>query len=129
MCCDERIAAVNGHTALVELLSVVQHILADLTQIDVEVATVVGSILLLRTVYEGVEEPELNIFDVGLLEIVGIQLTHHAAPVRQWQIQRTVHIDVGIEVIRTTFLRIISYIEDRQCRCGTAVGRLVAVGV
>ena len=129
MCCDERIAAVDGHTALVEFLAVVQYVLADLTQIDVKVAAVVGSILLLRTVDEGVEEPELNIFDVGLLEIVGVQLTHHAAPVHQWQIQRTVHIDVGIEVIRTTFLWIISYIEDRQRRCGAAVGRLVAVGV
>ena len=43
----ENAGAVDRHTALVELLTIAQHILADLTQIDIQVATIVASIRLL----------------------------------------------------------------------------------
>ena len=43
----ESAGAVDRHTALVELLAIAQHILADLTEIDIQVTTIVGGIGLL----------------------------------------------------------------------------------
>ena len=43
----ESAGAIDRHTALVELLTIAQHILADLTEIDIQVTTIVGGIGLL----------------------------------------------------------------------------------
>ena len=92
---SEAIASVHRHTALIKLLAVSQNILAHLAQVDVEIATIIGGIGLLTRVYEWVEHPKLDVFDVGLLEVVGIQLTHHTAPHVLWIAERTISLKVG----------------------------------
>ena len=79
-CPAERSSTVDRHTTLVELLAVAQDILAHLTQVDEQVAAIVGSIALIAGIDEGVQQPELDILDVGSLEVVGVQLTHHSTP-------------------------------------------------
>ena len=78
---------------------------------------------------EGVQQPELDIFDVGSLEVVGVQLAHHAAPALIGVAQRTVGIDIGIQVVGAAFLRIVGQIEHVERIGGSTVGRLVAVGI
>ena len=61
-----------------------EHILTDLPKVDVEVACIVGGFSFLTGIDEGVEQPELDILDVGLFEVVGVELTHHTTPFRLW---------------------------------------------
>ena len=79
--------AIHRHTALIEFLSIAQDILAHLTEVEVEVACIVGGITLLTGIDEGVEHPELDILDVRLLEVGSFQLAHHTAPFRLWLAQ------------------------------------------
>ena len=78
---------------------------------------------------EGVQQPELDIFDVGSLEVVGVQLAHHSTPALIGVAQRTVGIDIGIQVVGAAFLRIVGQVEHVERIGGSAVGRLVAVGI
>ena len=64
--------AVDGHTALVELLAVAEYILGYLAQIQVELAAVLRGGAFLARIDIRIEEPELHIFDVGLLEVGGL---------------------------------------------------------
>ena len=82
LCGLEAAGAVDGHTALVELLSVAQHVLADLAQVDVQFSAVARRCAVLTGVDEGVEQPELHIFYIRLLEVGGLQPSHHASPLR-----------------------------------------------
>ena len=77
---DVALRTVYGHAALIEFLAVAQHVFAHLAEVDVEVAAILVAVGLLIGVDERVEEPELDILDVGSLEIVGIELAHHASP-------------------------------------------------
>ena len=125
----KRASAVDGHAALVEFLAIAEDILAHLSQIDVEVAAIVGGCAFLTGIDEGVEHPELDILDVGLLEVGGLQFAHHAAPLRLGLSQGAVAVEVARQIVRATFLRIVSQIEHGERRGGTVVGTLVAVGV
>ena len=120
---------IYGHAALVELLAIAQHILAHLTQIDIQVAAVTGCGALLSGIDKGVEHPELDILDVRLLEVGDVQPAHHAAPFMCRVPQRTVGIEVGRQVIGAALLGIVGQVEHGQRRHGTVVGRLVAVGI
>ena len=124
-----RAGAIDRHTTLIEFLAIVQDVLADLTEVDVEVTAIVSGIGFQRRIDEGIEEPEFDILHVGCLEVVGIQLTHHTAPVALWQRQRTIHVDLRIQVVRTTLLGIVRQVQDGQRVGGSAVCRLVAVRI
>ena len=118
--------AIHRHTALVEFLSVAQHILAHLTQVDVEVTTVLRSIVLFTGIDERIHQPELDIFHIGRLEIVRVEPAHHTAPTLLGNGQCTIGIQVGIQVIRTAFRGIESKVQDGQCSCSTIIATLVA---
>ncbi len=81
LCIGEAVAAIHRHSTLVKLLAIPQDILADLAQIDVEIAAIVGCVLLFAGIDKRIEHPELDILHVRLLKIVGIQLAHHSTPV------------------------------------------------
>ena len=123
------LTAIDGHTALVELLAVAQHVLRHFAEVDVEVASILGGSTVPTLVDEGVHQPELHIFYISLLEVGGLQLAHHAAPLLRRVHQRTVGIELRRQIIRATLLRIVGQVEHRQRRGGTIVGGLVAVGV
>ena len=78
------LTAINGHAALVELLAITQNVLAHLTQIKIEITAILGSRTVLTGIDKGIEHPKLNILDIGLFEVVGIDTSHHAAPLRLW---------------------------------------------
>ena len=78
---------------------------------------------------EGVHHPELDIFDVGLFEIGGIQFSHHASPFRLWLAQCSVGIKVEREVIWSALLRVICQIEHIELRGGTVIVRLLTVWI
>ena len=125
----ERTGAIDGHATLIELLTVVEHILTHLTQVEIEVTSIVGGRALLTGIDKRVEQPELNILDVGLLEVGGLEFAHHTTPFRLWLTQRSVGIQVVRQVVGTTFLGIICQIEHRQRRGGTVIGALLTVWI
>ena len=63
---------------------------------------------MLTGIDKGVEHPKLDILDVGCLEVVGIEFAHHAAPVLLRIVERSVGIEVGVEVVRASLVGIIS---------------------
>ena len=118
-------AAIDRHTALVEFLSVVEHILAHFPEVDIELAAIAAVV---ASVGKGIHQPELNILYVGCFEVVGVQFAHHASPSLRWIRKCSVGIQVGIQVIGTSLLRIIGKVQHGLLRRGSAVGALVAVG-
>ena len=68
----ERATTIDGHAALIELLAIAEDILADLTQVEIEVAAIVGGSTVLTGIDERIEEPELDILDIGLFEVGGL---------------------------------------------------------
>ena len=129
MCIGEGLRAVDGHAALIELLAVAQNILADLAKIDVQVAGILRRCAGLPLIDKGVHQPELHIFYISLLEVGGLQLAHHAAPLLRGIRQRTVGIVLRRQVVGAALLGIVGQVQHRQRRGGTVVCRLVAVGV
>ncbi len=129
LCLYELTGAIDRHAALVELITVTQDVLADLTQIDVEVTAILRGSTFLTGIDEGVEHPELDVLDVCLLKVVGVQLTHHTAPALRGIGQRTVSVQVSGQVIGSALRRIVRQVQDGQRRGGTVVGALVAVGI
>ena len=125
----ERRGAVDGHAALVELLAVAQHVLAYLTEVDVEVARVLRGCARAALVDEGVHQPELHIFYISLLEVRRLQLAHHAAPLRRGVHQRAVGVQLGGQVVGAALLGVVGQVEHVELRRGAVVVRLVAVGV
>ena len=106
-----------------------QHVLADLTEVDVEITCIVGGRTFLTGVDEGIEQPELNILDVSLFKIVGVKLTHHTTPLRLGLAQRTVGIKVVCQVIGAALLGIVGQVQDGQRGGGAVVGALLTVGI
>ena len=78
---------------------------------------------------EGIEHPELHILDVGLLEIVGVEAPHHTAPVLRGVVERTVVVEVGVEVVGSALVRVVGDVHHRERGGGTVVAALVAVGI
>ena len=87
--------AVHRHTALIVFLSVAQYVLAYLAEVDIQVAAVFRRIGTVARINKGVEKPELHIFDVRLLKVIGVELAHHSRPFLLGHGQRTVGIEVG----------------------------------
>ena len=125
----EIVGTIHRHTTLIELLAIAQDIFRHLAKVDIEVATIFVGIRLLVAVDEWVHEPELQVFDVGLLKVVGIELTHHTTPMSSRVQQLTVVVYIGAEVIRTTLVRVVGNIENRQCCRSSTIATLVAVRI
>ena len=106
-----------------------QDILAHLTQVDEQVAAIVAGIALVLGIDKGVQQPELDILDVGSLEVVGVQLAHHASPPVVGIVQLTVKGNVRRQVVRASLLGIVCQVEHVQRIGGTAIGALVTVGI
>ena len=125
----ERSRTTHRHAALIELLAVTQDVLADFAEVDIEVAAIAAGILLVVGIDEGVHQPELDILHVGLLEVVGVELTHHTTPTGQRAVEQALRRHICRQVIRATLLGIVGQVKDGQRIGGTAIGRLVAVGI
>ena len=106
----------HGHTVLVELLTVLEYILAHLAEVDVHVATT-G----LGVVDEGVEHPELDVLDVGTLKVGGRELAHDTAPALLGTAQLALGGEVGVEVVGATLVGVVGEVEHRE-------GRRLAIG-
>ena len=123
------LTAIDRHAALVELLTVAEDIFRHLTEVEVEVATIVAGRTILTGVDEGIEQPELDILDIGLLEIVGVEAAHHTAPLGLGLLQTTVGRKVTSQVIGSTLLWIVGQIQHVERSRSTVVCRLTTVGV
>ena len=129
LCEDIAVGAVDRHAALCKLLAIVEHIFRHLAEIDIEVTAVVAGIAGLTRVDEGIHHPKLHIFDVGCLEVVGVELTHHAAPVACGVVERAVGSKVGVEVVGAALVGVVGKVEHGDGRRGSVVSALVAVGI
>ena len=125
----KRIGTINGHSTLIELLAITQDILAHLAQVDVQITTIATGIALVLGIDKGVQQPELDILHISSLEIVGVELTHHSSPAILGVAQPAVHVDIGSQVVRSTFIRIIGQVEHGQGVRGSAIGALVTVRI
>ena len=117
--------AALGQTALEGFLAVLQHIFADVTQLDVQVA---ARVVRVAVGQERIHHPELDVFDVGALKIGILQFAHDAAPARLRIGQLTVRTYlVRHDVILTTLRRIVGQVHHAHTRVG--IGQILAVGV
>ena len=123
------IASIDGQTALIELLSIVEHILTHLTQIDVEVASILAGGAFLTGIDKRIHQPELDVLDIGCLEVAGLQLAHHTSPLVGGMVKASLCIEVGIEVVRSSFVWIISQVQHWQRVGSTVIGTLVTIGI
>ena len=112
----------HGHAVLVELLAVLEHVLAHLTKVDVHVATACFGV-----VDEGVEHPELDVLDVGALKVGRRELAHDTAPALLGIGELAVGSKVGVEVVGAALVGVVGEVEHREGR-RLAVGALL-VGV
>ena len=120
----EREVAVDGVAVLVALLAVLEDVLADLSEVEVQVAAV-GVVGL--GVEERVEHPELEVFYVGVVEVGVVHLAHDSAPALLGAEEQAVGGDVlGVEVVRAALGRVEGEVEGLYVRA-LAV-RLVSAG-
>ena len=102
----------DRQTMLKRFLSVSQDILADITEVDVQLSVIVLRMIGVRML--GIHEPELDVLDIGFLEVGVVQTSHHTAPAVVGIDQLTVRTDfIRGDIIRTTFGGVISEVEDR----------------
>ena len=74
---DEVGCAIDRDTILITLHTIFEDILADLTEVEIEIATLAVGVILIE---EGIQEPELDILHIRCFEVGVIKFTHHAAP-------------------------------------------------
>ena len=129
LCGCKTAGAVYRHTAFVEFLSVAQYVLAHFTEVEVQVASKIRCVGAFASVDERVEEPEFHIFYICRLEVVGVELTHHASPFAVRVGKCSVGVHLCGEVIRTAFGGIVGEVEYGECGSGSVVSALVAVGI
>ena len=106
------VGAIHRHTTLVEFLTILQDVFAHVTEVDVEITTIVAGFV--ASVDEWVEQPEFDVLHVGCLKIAGIEFSHHTTPTLRWVVEASAIIHIGVEVIRTTLVWIVSKVENRQ---------------
>ena len=116
------------HAVFIEFSAVAQDVFRDITQVDVELARVVGEFL----IGEWVHQPELNIFDVGGLKVGRLHLAHDTAPTALWVVKFTIGVDTGgvlgriyVVVVWTAFIRVVGQVEHRHVglgACGNVLG-------
>ena len=92
------VVAVDGYAVLVALETILENVLGDFAEVDVQVAALGVGVV---GVEERVEEPELDVFDIGLFEVGVVETAHDAAPALFGVLQASVTADVvGVEVVR-----------------------------
>ena len=127
--CRKTVAAIHRHTTLIEFLSVTEDILTDISQVDIQIATITAGLVGIPGIDKRIEQPELYILNIGSLEVAGIQLPHHTAPSPLRVRQCTITIQVHIQIIRTTLTGVIRQIQDRQGSSGSIIITLVTIRV
>ena len=92
------------------LLAISQNILADITQIDIQVTALKSCIIIGQ---EWVHQPELDILDIRFLKVRVIQLTHNTAPTSLWVSQFTIYVYfTSGDIVWATLIRIITQVHD-----------------
>ena len=71
------VIAVNGKSVLVALKSILKYVLADLTQVEIQVAAIGVGIV---GVKERIHQPELDVLHVVGVKVGVVHLAHYAAP-------------------------------------------------
>ena len=100
---------VNRQAAFIEFLSILEYVLADFSEIDIEVAAQV--LTGLARLHEGIHHPELDILNVGRLKVGDVQLAHHAAPTFAGIVQVAIGIQRRVKVVGTALVRIVRQVE------------------
>ena len=126
LCGDIRRRSINRQTTFIKLFTIAQHVFRHLSKVNVEVATILCRIASPVTVNKWVHKPELNIFNISRFKVVSVQLSHHTAPMLLWVKQLSCRRKIGIKIIWTALVGVISHVQNRQCRRCTTVGTLVA---
>ena len=126
LCGDIRRRSINRQTTFIELFAIAQHVFRHLSKVNVEVATILCRVASPVTVNKWVHKPELNIFNISRFEIVSVQLSHHTAPMLLWVKQFSCWRKIGVKIIWTALVGVISHVQNRQCRRCSAIRTLVA---
>ena len=114
-------SAVVGQTVFVRFQTIFENIFREFAKVEIEVATFVVGVL---GIEEGVEHPELNVFDVALLEVGVIESAHDAAPTFFGIGEIAFGGDVdGVEVVGAAFVGVEGEVEGLDGG-GFAVGDL-----
>ena len=127
--CGKRLAPVDGHATLIEFLTIVEDVLRHLAKVEVEVATILTGRTFLTGVDEGIKQPELDILDVGLFKVIGVETSHHTTPLRLGLLQLSVRSNVTSQVIGSALLGIVGKVEHVERSRSTIIGGLAAVGI
>ena len=90
-----------------------ENILAYFSEVYIEVAAILVGNPFAACVYERVEHPELDVFNVCLLKVVGIEFPHHSSPRLLRMVEMSIGVEVGGEVVRTALLGVESEVENR----------------
>ena len=106
-----------------------KNVLTNLTQVDIEVASVLAGRTFLTGIDERIEHPELDIFDVGRFKIAVIQLPHHATPLLFGIVKQPLCRQIRVEVVRSTLAWIVRKVQDWESSRGSTIATLVALGV
>ena len=122
------IGTVLRQTVLEELPTVAKNILRDVTEVKIELTTLVIGII-----DEGIHHPELDILVVGRFEVGIVELTHDTAPTGLGVAQRTILQQTAGEALRAVHIvvvgtplgRIEGNVEDRHQRGELRVHRIL----
>ena len=98
---------IDRQSILEELLLILQDIFRDLSEVEIEITTLRGWIVDIRIHY-----PELDVFDVGCLEVALLDTSHHTTPTLFRLLQRTILVHpICIQVVGTAFVGIVGHVE------------------
>ena len=84
-----------------------EHIFGNLTQVQIEIASIIIGVGFSVGIDERIKQPELYIFYICSFEIIGVKLSHQSSPMSFRIGKRTVMVQIGIKIIGTTLVRII----------------------
>ena len=112
-------AAIDGQSVLITQVTILENILAHLTQVEIQIAAIpIAQIV----IHERVKQPELDILDAGLLEVGIDHHAHDTTPSFLGMKQVSVLINIGaIKVVRATLTRVERQIERLDHRRLTVV--------
>ncbi len=75
-------------------------------------------------IYEGIHKPELDMINIGSLEVIGVYFSHYTSPVLSGISKASVLVEVSTEVVWTSFCWIISKVKHRDI-CRLTVSRIL----
>ena len=118
---------IQWQTMLKRFLAITQDILAHIAQINIHITTHKSGVSVRQ---ERIHQPKFDIFDIRLLKVRIIQFAHYTTPTRTRIGQFTIAANlIRRDIIRTTFIGIITQVQHRQYGVGVRQHLLVRINL